>query len=85
MSSFYANKRSVLFLIGMVILVIIAKHFVFNATAESDALTQVRRSQSDIHNAAHKVTECLRDSVGIIEYIQAQAHENAVKMDFQME
>lgn len=65
-------------------LIVSAIFFVgFNtAKADTDVLSQVRKSQSDIHNVAHDVGECLRHSIGKIDYIKAQVSGNGRKLDF---
>lgn len=74
-----------IFIIGSIVLCLIAFHFVSSATAESDYIRQVRLSQSEVFDTATKSQNVLREAINQLEYIKAQAHDNATKMDFLME
>jgi len=52
------------------------------ARAEVDAVSAVKDANKESYDVLHDVGECLRQSVGKIDYVKAQLHENNVKLSF---
>ena len=52
------------------------------ARAEVDAVSAVKDANKESYDVLHDVGECLRHSVGKIDYVKAQLHENNTRLSF---
>jgi len=52
------------------------------ARAERDVIGEVKHSNKEAFDVLHSVGECLRESIGKVDYVKAELHENNMKLDF---
>lgn len=75
------KSHIVSFLVGSIVSVI-ALLTIIPAQADKDQIQSVRASQSNIHDAATKVSDCLEESLKAVGYIKEEVKNNARLMDF---